>query len=186
MSDTEEEETCFNVTTSDEKLEISSLHSSLLVDVEWQLLVDGSRSVPTSPSRLAFRESSLIRTTSASAPTSPTSLSSIVPRAYSVRSLISHFETTAPSIMADEAKLESKDQARKISAAKVWITRRLKQLETMRIATNGKLDPFKFQSLAEQIQKQSDTILALTRSLPYWPSVPSLRIPSYSRTFIIE
>ena len=91
MSDTEEEETCFNVTTSDEKLEISSLHTSLLVDVEWQPLVDGSRSVPTSPSRLAFRESSPIRTISASAPTSPISLSSIVPRACSVRSLIGHF-----------------------------------------------------------------------------------------------
>ena len=162
MSDAEDDITCFNETTSEERLEISSLHASLLFDIEWQPLVDETRSVPTSPSRLAFRESSPIRTTSASAPTSPSRLGSFVPRAYSVRALISKFDTNTPSIMAEAAKLEAKDQARKISSAKGWVTRSLKQLETLRIATDDKIDPFKFQSLAEQIQKQFYTILSLT------------------------
>ena len=85
MSDSEDNITSYsNVSqeiTLEERLEFSSLHASLLSDVEDQLLVTDAGSVPTSPSLLAFREISPIRTTSTSAPTSPSRFGSFVPRA---------------------------------------------------------------------------------------------------------
>ena len=147
MSDLEDNITSYSDVlediTPEERLEFTSLHASLLSDVEGELLVTDAKSAPTSPSRLAFREISPIRTTSTSAPTSPSRLGLFVLRASSVQALVSKFDTHTPSIMAEAAKQEAADQVRKISSAKGWITRSLKKLETLRIAGNDTIDPFK-------------------------------------------
>ena len=102
MSDLEDNITSYSDVlediTPEERLEFTSLHASLLSDVEGELLVTDAKSAPTSPSRLALRDISPIRTTSA--PSSPSRLGSFVPRSSSVKSLVSKFESNLPSIMA--------------------------------------------------------------------------------------
>ena len=92
-----------------EQSEISSLHASLLADVE-ESIVTETKSTPSSPSRLALREISPVRT--ASAPVSPRSVDSTVfnfPRSSSVKNLVSKFDCFNPSIMAANAKKEAAD-----------------------------------------------------------------------------
>ena len=111
MSDFEDSSTSYADVSDDitslEQSEISSLHASLLADVE-ESIVTETKSTPSSPSRLALRDISPVRT--ASAPVSPHSPgSTVIPRSSSVKILVSKFESNLPSIMAENAKKEDAD-----------------------------------------------------------------------------
>ena len=166
MSDLEDSSTSYADVSDDfnsfEHSEISSLHADLLADVEESIV---TKSTPSSPSRLAFRDISPVRT--ASAPVSPHSVASTVnyPRSSSVKNLVSKFEFVKPSIMAANAKKEAADFVRKISYAKGWVTRSLNKLETLLLAGNDVLDPSEFRKQSDQLQDQFDKLLDLQISI---------------------
>ena len=90
-----------NNITHEDQLEFSSLHASLISDVEGEDIAIEFNSAPSSPSSLALRDISPLRT--ASVPSSPRSGSSVLPRTSSVKALVNQFENN-PSIMAANAK----------------------------------------------------------------------------------
>ena len=153
-----------NNITHEDQLEFSSLHASLISDVEGEDIVTEVKSAPSSPSSLAFRDISPLRT--ASAPSSPSrSGSSVIPRTSSVKALVSQFENNPPSIMAGNARKEAADDMRKIGHCKGWITRYFNKLETLLIASNDVLDSNEFKTLSDQLQVQFDKMLAYRDSV---------------------
>ena len=137
-------------TTQDDQLEFSSLHASLIFDVEGEESVIEYNSAPSSPSSLAFRDISPLRT--ASAPSSPArSGPSVIPRTSSVKALVSHFENP-PSIMTGNAKKEAAEDIRKIGHCKGWVTRYFNKLEALLVSGNDVLDSIEFKGVSEQIE----------------------------------
>ena len=150
--------------THDDHLEFSSLHASLISDVEGEEIVIEYNSAPSSPSSLAFRDISPLRT--ASAPSSPArSGSSVIPRTSSVKALVDQFEINPPSIMASNAKKEAAEDIRKIGHCKGWVTRYLNKLETLLVSGKDVLDSIDFKSVSEQIETQCDKILTYRNSI---------------------
>ena len=150
--------------THDDHLEFSSLHASLISDVEGEEIVIEYNSAPSSPSSLAFRDISPLRT--ASAPSSPArSGSSVIPRTSSVKALVDRFEINPPSIMASNAKKEAAEDIRKIGHCKGWVTRYLNKLETLLVSGKDVLDSIDFKSVSEQIETQCDKILTYRNSI---------------------
>ena len=150
--------------TLEEQLELSSLHASLISDVEGEYIVTEVKSAPSSPSSLAFRDISPLRTSST--PSSPSRHgSSVIPRTSSVKALVSQFNNNQPSIMADKAKKEAADSLRKISYCKGWVTKYFNQLDTLLITGEDTLNPNEFKSISDKLQIQFDKMLSLRDSI---------------------
>ena len=152
-----------NNITHEDQLEFSSLHASLISDVEGEDIAIEFNSAPSSPSSLALRDISPLRT--ASAPSSPSrSGSSVLPRTSSVKALVNQFENN-PSIMAANAKKEAAEDIRKIGHCKGWVTRYFNKLETLLVSSNDVLDPIEFKNVSEQIEAQCDKIITYRNSV---------------------
>ena len=137
--------------------EISSLHTSLLLECENLESVNTTLSAPSTP--VSVRGGAFDFSRPRSLQSSPTSVRSIV-KTPSVKDLIQFFDHPKISKMAEKAKNEAAGYLKQISHAKKWVTRSLNNLASaLQVGGNNKIDHSSYELYSNQIITQHNKIV---------------------------